>query len=494
MALLKHAVALAPDRLELAVDLVLARLGVCDWAGLEQEAQRTKARCVAAGVPFPPFTLLALGVAPAEFQLWARAWAERKATPAAAPLRAYARSLPRPGGVRLRVGYLSADFRDHATATLVADLFALHDRGRFEAIGYNIGPADGSPLGRRMAGSLDRMVELRLLDDAAAAARIAEDDLDVLVDLMGYTTGNRVGILAHRPAPIQVNFLGFPAGMGSPLIDYIVADAVVAPREHQPLFDEAIIHLPHCYQPNDRSRPGPDPDATRPEHGLPEHGFVFCCFNTNYKIVPLVFDVWMRLLRETPGAVLWLLHSSDQAVANLKREAAARGIDEARLVFAPRVALPAHMARLGLADLFLDTAPVGAHTTASAALWAGLPLLTVLGPSLLSAMGLPELVAPDLAAYEREALALAHDPRRLRELRQRIAANRRTSPLFDTPRFARAFETALERMVERRDRGLPPAPFAVQENELRPETPAPAAPGGDLLARLDALIDTRTAG
>lgn len=469
--LFRHAATLKPDVVQFGMDLCWVRLLGCDWHGLEDAFRENLAKALVQGVPFPPFTLLSLGLPISELLLWTRAWAEHRMTTATPPLTRYATpaGLPRPA--RIRVGYLSADFFNHATALLVTGLLEAHDRTRFETFGYNIGITDQSEIGRRMIGALDRFADLTAMDDAAAARRIAADGIDILIDLKGFTTDSRPGILGHRPAPIQVNYLGYPGSMGTRLIDYVIADPIVVPQAHQADYDEAIVHLPHAYQPNDRRRSGADKLARRQDHGLPECGFVFSCFNTNYKITPLVFDIWARLLSAVPGSVLWLVESNVASVANLRAAARERGIPSERLVFAPRVSVPAHLARLWLADLFLDTLPYGAHTTASEALWAGLPVLTCLGPhfssrvaaSLLTTIGLPELIAPDLASYERMALALARDPARLHALRTRLEENRLTSPLFDTQRYARTYQDALERMVDRRVRGLPPAPFAVEE-------------------------------
>lgn len=517
LALLRHAASLAPDRVPLAIDLCWARISCCDWQGLAEDFRLCLARCIEAGEPFPPFSLLAFGLPPDEFLLWTRAWAERHAATPSRQLTAY-NDPCETSARRIRVGYLSADFKGHATATLITELLEAHDRERFESFGYNIGSLDQSPDGWRLIASLEHFEDLTLLDDAAAAARIARDGLDILVDLKGYTRESRPRILAYRPAPIQVNYLGFPGSLGTAHIDYIIADEIVAPLEQRAAFDEAIVHLPHCYQPNGRDRPGADAAARRADHGLPDKGFVFCCFNTNYKITPLIFDIWMRLLRDTPGSVLWLLHSNMESVSRLRGEAQARGIDAAtRIVFAPRVSVNEHIGRLGLADLFLDTLPVNAHTTASEALWAGVPLLTCPGPdfvgrvaaSLLTTLGVPELIQPDLGSYEREARALASDSQRLGGLRRRIAESRMTSPLFDTLRYARNYEAALETMVRRREDRQPPASFAVEDHGLQaPRTVGPAAdrhlfaiadPGdrvssSQLFAWLDAMVDRRTAG
>lgn len=517
LALLRHAAALAPDRVPLAIDLCWARISCCDWPGLNEDFRVCLARCIETGEPFPPFSLLAFGLPPDEFLLWTRAWAERHAATSSKQLTAYSDPCAT-SARRIRVGYLSADFKGHATATLITELLEAHDRERFESFGYNIGSLDQSPDGWRLIASLEHFDDLTLLDDAAAAARIARDGLDILVDLKGYTRESRPRILAYRPAPIQVNYLGFPGSLGAPHIDYIVADEIVAPLQHRTAFDEAIVHLPHCYQPNGRDRPGANAAARRADHGLPDASFVFCCFNTNYKITPLIFDIWMRLLRDTPGSVLWLLHSNTESVANLRRQAQERGIDGAtRIVFAPRVSVIEHIGRLGLADLFLDTLPVNAHTTASEALWAGVPVLTCLGPdfvgrvaaSLLTTLGVPELIQADLDSYEREACALAADPGRLAGLRNRIAANRMTSPLFDPLRYARNYEAALDTMVQRRRDGQLPSSFKIEDHgQQAPRTvgPAPdrqlfsiAVPSNRissdrLFAQLDSLVDPRTAG
>ena len=472
ITLLEHALGLAPDRLEIRWMACWARMHACEWHDYAARIRDLLAAALAAGHTISPFMIMAFGLPDLETHLWTRAWAEETMPlPAVPPNRPDRGTLRAPDG-RIRIGYLSADFRGHATAALVAELFRLQDRGRFELIGYNIGRDDGSELGRHMTAGLDRLVDVAVLDDRRVADRIAEDDIAILVDLKGFTTDSRPGILAYRPAPIQVNYLGYPGSMGTTLVDYIIADAVVAPFTMQPVFDEAIVHLPHSYQPNDRRRPGPDPAARRADHGLPETGFVFCCFNNNYKFTPLIFGIWMRLLETVPGSVLWLYRGNDLSATNLKAAAVAAGVDGDRLVFAPRAGYEQHLGRLGLADLFLDTLPVNAHTTASEALWCGVPVLTCTGShftsrvaaSLLTAVGLPELITTDLAAYEREALALARDPARLRALRDRLAANRETAPLFDTPRYVRGFEAALERMVEIREAGQPPTPFAIADD------------------------------
>jgi len=373
-------------------------------------------------------------------------------------------------GERLRIGYLSADYHEHATAALIAELIERHDHDRFTILGLSHGADDGGPMRARLVRGFDSFIDLSALSDEAAARRIHAEGVDLLVDLKGHTQNARPGIAAHRPAPVQAQWLGYPGSMGASFIDYVIADATVAPFTHQPAYTERIVQLPDCYQPNDRRRAiGPTP--TRAACGLPNGGFVFCCFNAAYKIGPALFDRWCRLLDAVPGSVLWLLASHPEVPATLRREAAARGIAPERLVFAPPRPGPEHLARYRLADLFLDTGPVGAHTTASDALWTGLPVLTVLGDgfvsrvggSLLRAAGLPGLAVASWEAYENTALALAHAPDAVAALKSRLAENRDTAPLFDTDRFARALERAFDTMWAIHARGEPPRSFVVSD-------------------------------
>jgi predicted O-linked N-acetylglucosamine transferase (SPINDLY family) len=378
---------------------------------------------------------------------------------------------PAPAGAhdRLRIAYLSADFHNHATAQLAIELFERHDRTRFDICAISFGPDDGTAMRAACVAAFETFLDARAMSDEAIAAWMRGKEIDIAVDLKGFTTGARERVFALRPAPLMVNYLGFPGTLGTEVYDYILADAVVAPMAMQPFFAETIVHLPGSYQPNDSRRGVPETSLSRAEAGLPQTGFVFASFNNSYKITPAVFDVWMRLLAATQGSALWLLDDNALATANLRKEAAARGIDPARLVFAPRVGPNAHLARQRLADLFLDTQPCGAHTTASDALWMGLPIVTCLGgafagrvaASLLHAVGLADLVAPDLAAYERLALELARDPGRLAAIRARLETERYRLPLFDADRYRRGVEAAYETMWARHQRGDPPAPFAV---------------------------------
>jgi predicted O-linked N-acetylglucosamine transferase (SPINDLY family) len=307
------------------------------------------------------------------------------------------------------------------------------------------------------------------MDDRRVAALLDEAGIDIAVDLKGYTAGARPGILAWRAAPVQVSYLGYPGTLGAPYVDYVIADRWVAPVEHEAGFTECVVRLPHSYQVNDRRRAIAARAPSRSDLGLPEHGFVFACFNNNYKITPEVFAVWMRLLQAVPDSVLWLYQASDTAAHHLRAHAQAHGVQAQRLIFAPRLPGPEHLARLARADLFLDTLPVNAHTTASDALWAGLPVLTCAGgafaarvaASLLSAVGLPELITTSLADYEALARKLALEPQTLQALRTRLAGDRSRLPLFDTPRYCSHLERAYQAMHERVREGLPPQGFDV---------------------------------
>ncbi|WP_454017148.1 tetratricopeptide repeat protein [Azospirillum sp. Marseille-Q6669] len=432
--------------------LVQQQRHACDWRDLPALEGDLIERLRAGALGVPPFGLLAVDTTPADQRAAAERWARQKAH--GVP------TMARPtvaGDGRLRVGYLSADFHEHATAYLMAELLERHDRTRFAVTAYSTGIDDGSPMRRRLTAAVERFVDLRDRSDRDAAQAIAADGIDILVDLKGYTAFARTAILAARPAPVQVNWLGYPGTMGADFIDVILADAVTIPPGEEGFYSEAVVRLPHGYQPNDRHRAIAERTPTRADCGLPEDGFVFCCFNSPYKLTPALFDVWARLLRAVPGSVLWLYAGNPLVAGNLRREAAARGVAPERLVFAPPRPLAEHLARHRLADLFLDTLPYNAHTTASDALWTGLPVVTCQGAtfagrvaaSLLDTVGLPELVTDSPAAYEALALNLACDPERLAGLKARLALARTASPLFDGDRFARDLEDAYRAIWQR---------------------------------------------
>jgi predicted O-linked N-acetylglucosamine transferase (SPINDLY family) len=424
-----------------------------DYAKLEQELATGRGQPV-------PFHLLTMPSSRQQQRAAGYAyWAERCKDVLPLP-----KAGPRTLGSRIRIGYVSNDIFRHATAYLIGDLLESHDRSRFDIFLYSYGHDDGSDIRKRIiAAAGERFIEASRMSDAELAERVRSDDIDILVDLKGYTLGTRIGIFARHPARVQVNFLGYPGTLGAPCYEYIVGDRIVTPLEHADDYSEKIAQMPHCYQPNDRRRPiGRRP--TRAECGLPETGFVFCSFNNCYKITEPVFDRWCRLLRAVEGSVLWLYEANAQARPNLLREAQARGIAPERIVWAPHADLADHLGRLQLADLVLDTLPVNAHTTASDALWAGVPMVTTAGESfvarvassVLHAAGLGELIAADGDAYEHLALALAGDPARLQRLREQLVAGRDHCALFDSQAHTRDLELLYDRMLERWVRGEAP--------------------------------------
>jgi predicted O-linked N-acetylglucosamine transferase (SPINDLY family) len=461
----KQGLATDPNNAKAHIQLIHLRRHVCDW----QEFDADTKRLFELVDEVEPFVFLSAPSTAAQQLACSRKWASKLARKAP-----FVHSPDRHRGDRIRIGYLSADFRRHATAFLMAELFERHDRSRFETFAYSYGYDDHSDVRQRLIDAFDHFVDLQHTPYDAAADRIYADNIDILIDLKGYTGGVRTEILVNRPAPIQVNYLGYPGTMGADFIDYIIADRVVAPSEHAAFFSEKIVHLPHCYQPNDTKRAIAPRVPTRTECGLPESGVVFCSFNGSYKIAPRFFDIWMRLLREVPGSVLWLLASNDFVEGNLRREAVARGVAPERLVFGPTMHLPDHLARHQNADFFLDTLPINAHTTASDALWAGLPVLTCLGEtfagrvaaSLVEAVGLPEMIVSSLEDYEALALQLARSPERVAELKAKLARNRMKAPLFDIDRFTQGIESAYFQMAEIYRAGQPPRAFAVEEDRV----------------------------
>lgn len=438
------------------------RMALCDWQGLEQALAHIRAEARRGASPVQPFVALALCDEPELHLQLAQAYARahHPPDPRLGPLPSW------PEHRRIRVGYFSADFHHHATAWLMAELFEQHDRNSFEWWAFSFGPASNDPMRQRLASAFDHFIDARGMSDEAIARRARELEIDIAVDLKGFTQNQRAGIFALRAAPVQVNYLGYPGSMGMPEMDYLLADPHLLPPGCEPWYSEQLVRLPRCYQPNDRQRIVAA-TPSRASQGLPEQGMVFCCFNNNYKITPEVFDLWMAILRDVPGSVLWLYLRHEAARERLQHEARTRGVDSKRLVFATTLPNPEHLARYPLADLFLDTHPCNAHTTASDALWMGLPVLTRRGhslacrvaSSLLHAVGLPELVTDTPQAYHGLAVALAGDPARRQRLRTHLITQREELPLFDTPRLARDIENAYRQMHQRARTGQPPQAF-----------------------------------
>ena len=457
----RTALKINPDNANALSELAHRLQHICDWPQLSDLESRLLA-LVRAGKDngVSPFNLLNFQYAtPADHLLGARSFAKKFSVPKERQF-THNKPVAKP---KIRIGYVSSDFYQHATAYLMAELFERHDRNRFETYAYCYSRDDGSALRQRLIRSFDMFLDIRSATPFAAAKRIHEDQIDILIDLKGYTGSARPQIFAFRPAPIQVNYLGYPGTLGVDYIDYMIADEVIAPMSHQNYYSEKIVHLSDTYQPNDTQRQIAA-IPTRAECGLPDNAFVFCCFNSTYKILPPVFDIWMRLLHAVPNSVLWLFEANPLVKDNLHREAKARGIPAERIIFAPGKGLEEHLARHACADLFLDTLPINAHTTTSDALWAGLPVLTCLGESfagrvaasLVKAAGLPELVTENLQDYEALALRLATSPAELKILRERLQKNRLTVPLFDIQKFTVNLEKAYSAMWERLVTAAPP--------------------------------------
>jgi predicted O-linked N-acetylglucosamine transferase (SPINDLY family) len=457
---LQTAIALGDTRASLYSAMAYHAQHACRWDLFAQDYAKLEQELAAGHGQPVPFHLLTMPSSRQQQRAAGYAyWAERCKD--IAPLPAAG---PRAPGSRIRIGYVSNDIFRHATAYLIGDLLESHDRSRFDVFLYSYGHDDGSDIRKRIiAAAGERFVEASRMSDVQLAERVRSDDIDILVDLKGYTLGTRIGIFARHPARVQVNFLGYPGTLGAPCYEYIVGDRIVTPLEHADDYSEKIAQMPHCYQPNDRRRPiGRRP--TRAECGLPETGFVFCSFNNCYKITEPVFERWCRLLRAVEGSVLWLYEANGQARPNLLREAQARGIAPERIVWAPHADLADHLGRLQLADLVLDTLPVNAHTTASDALWAGVPMVTTAGESfvarvassVLHAGGLGELVAADGDAYEQLARDLAGDPARLQRMRERLVAGRDHCALFDSQAHTRDLEALYDRMLAQWGRGEAP--------------------------------------
>ncbi len=468
-AALQRAIAIKPDFDTAIVELIKIRRHICDWSNYAADHSTLidfidqKKDAI--------FMLLLMGFpsTPAQ-QLDCARLAMQRLNDSTARVGAPA---DRPSG-KLRIGYLSADFRDHPVGRLIPELLARHDREQFEVIGYSLGVEDNGALRNRIRQACDSFVDLHHMSNHDAAQRIRADHLDILIDLTGPTVGSRLPILALRPAPVQVSFLGWPGTMGADFLDYVIADPFIIPHDQQQYYVEKIVHLPDCYQPSDPQRPIPDAVPSRAECGLPEEAFVFCSFNNTNKITPDMFDVWMRLLLRVENSVLWLYCKSNQTIENLNRWAEARGVSADRIVFASVARFETYLARLRQADLFLDSYPYNAGATCNDALWVGLPVLTCTGEtyvsrmagSLLTAAGVPELITTSLAAYEELAVRLATEPDLLSDLKHRLIRGRATAPLFDMARFTTHLERAYRQINDLRLAGEAPRFIAVEQVKI----------------------------
>jgi len=460
-----RALQIKPDLESLYGTWLHTRMRLCEWSDLGTHIDSLAAQVESAQRITPPFPVLSLVDSLSLQRQAALVWTNDGNSSI---------RLPAPGDRRgrrkkIRVAYFSADFHNHATAYLMAELFERHDRARFELTAFSFGPDIRDEMRVRLSAAFDRFLDVSAKSDKEIAELSRELEIDIAVDLKGFTQDGRHRIFSYRAAPIQVNYLGYPGTTAAQCIDYIVADRTVIPAESRAHYSEKVVYLPNSYQVNDRQRRIADKAVSRTELGLPQSGFVFCCFNNGYKITPATFDGWMRILARVDGSILWLLEDNRTASNNLRREAEARGVSAARLIFAQRIPPSEHLARHRAAGLFLDTVPCNAHTTASDALWAGLPVLTRMGESfaarvaasLLNAVGLPELITTTPEQYERLAIDLAANPRRLATIAEKLRRNRLTAPLFDTGLFTTHLEDAYTQMYERYLAGLSPAEIYV---------------------------------
>jgi predicted O-linked N-acetylglucosamine transferase (SPINDLY family) len=434
---------LSPNEKFLKSILLHTKMLLCDWEGLDELYQTTLNDLRAGKKVAEPFGFQGICDSEPDLLLCAQTFAHDHF-----PERPHLKLGPRSPSQKIRIAYLCGEFRDQATSILMTGVYESHNKEKFEIYALDNGWDDQSPIRKRIESAFFKIININEMTDLAIATLIKELNIDILINLNGYFGDGRQGVFAYKPAPSQINYLGFPGTLGVSYVDYLIADEVVVPPSRQQFYSEKILYLPNSYQANDIKRVISDKCFTRERCGLPETDFVYCCFNNSYKITPNTFDAWMSILHQVPGSVLWLLEDSVVASTNLRKEAAKRGIDVERIIFAKRLPLSEHLARHRLADLFLDTLPYNAHTTASDALWAGLPVLTQIGntfpgrvaASLLKAVGLPELITNSEKEYEELAVELAKNPAKLQNLKNRLAENRLTAPLFDTVRFTKDLE------------------------------------------------------
>jgi predicted O-linked N-acetylglucosamine transferase (SPINDLY family) len=439
---------------------LFAKASIFDWENFEEQREWMEKQINLGRKVANPFFTLALCESAAMQQKAAEIY-----TRSECPMRATTSQIARHSKRdRIRIGYFSPDFREHAVSYLMAEIFERHDKNRFEVFGFSYGPNTSDAMQKRIAAAMEHYVDVRPMSDAQIARYCREMEIDIAVDLAGHTFGGRIGIFAERAAPIQVNYLGHPGTVGAEYIDYILADRTLIPEQSRKFYTEKIAYLPDCYQANDSQAPISDKVFSRVKEGLPKTGFIYCCFNGSYKIMPQTFDRWMRILQRVEGSVLWVVEENPSAVANLRREAQKRGVRPERIVFGKRLPSAEHLSRQRLADLFLDTFPFNAGATASSALWAGLPVLTCMGEafagrmaaSLLSALHMPELIANSQEDYEELAVKLATTPGLIQQIKERLQQNRLAAPLFDIPKFTSSLEAAYAGMYERYSAELSP--------------------------------------
>ena len=435
------------------------KMQICDWKNYSEKVLELRLKIQANEKASPCLTVLALNTSLADQQKAAFTWSMDKYPENSA----LGTIIKRPSKQKIRIGYYSADFYNHATSYLMAELFEKHDKNNFELIAFSFNAKSKDHMYSRVFQAFDQFIDVTYMSDKEVAQISRELSIDIAIDLKGFTQNERMGIFSFKVAPIQVSYLGYPGTLGVTHIDYLIADKTLIPQESQKFYTEKIIYLPNTYQVNGRNRVIASTHFARQELGLPEDAFVFCCFNNNYKINPVVFDSWVKILLAIDKSVLWLLEDNHIASSNLRKEAEIRGLSSARLIFAKRMDMPTHLARHKLADLFLDTLPCNAHTTASDSLWTGLPVLTCVGEtfasrvaaSLLFSIGLPELVTETLSEYESLAIELAKNPVKLKKIKDKLEKNRLITPLFNSSLFTKHIEQAYKNIYDRYQNDLP---------------------------------------
>ena len=460
LAAYQQALQLDPEKDYLYGLTVYIKTLICDWSNYDQQLESIGSQLAQDKKVAVPFSLLALLDDEAAHLKAAQLFATDKFSE-----NTLLGPIPkRFKGQKIRLGYFSADFRNHPVASLIAELFELHDRNQFELIGFSLGSDDSDEMRLRLKESFDQFIDVHGLSDQAVAQLARDLKIDIAIDLGGYTQDCRTSIFSYKAAPIQVNYLGYPGTMGAPYMDYIIADPTLIPPEKQQYYSEKIAYLPHTYQANDRKRKISTTSFKRSDFELPEDGFIFCCFNNNFKLTPHTLDSWCRILKAVEGSILWLYEGHEKTRSNLSKEFTKRGLAFERLIFAKRVPSDEHLARYQLADLFLDTLPYNAHTTTSDALWAGTPVLTLIGKtfagrvaaSLLKAIGMDELICKSIEEYESKAIELGNHPEKLKVIKQRLQANKEIAPLFNTLLFTKHIESAYTIMYERYQDDLSP--------------------------------------
>jgi len=462
-----NAYALNPDYKFLLGNLVHTKFKICSWESTIENLEKLKNKIIKSEKSTPPFPTLAffdsLELQKISTEIWIKENFSKESSIKKIPKRESEK--------KIRIGYYSADYYEHATSYLMVKLIELHDKSKFEIFGFSFGPNKDDKMGKRISKAFDQFIDVNLKTDKEVAQLSRDLKIDIAVDLKGFTQFSRFGIFVEKCAPIQVNYLGHPGTLASNCIDYIIADKVLIPEKNQKNYSEKIIYLPHCYQVNDSNKKISDKVFTRKELELPKDSFIFCCFNKNYKITPNVFDCWMKILKKVNGSVLWLFENNPITIKNLQQEANKREVGSDRLIFAKPMVLEKHLARHKIADLFLDTFPYTAHTTCSDALWAGLPVLTCSGESfasrvsasILNAIGLPELNTRTHKEYEDMAIELANNPIRLKEIKNKLEKNKLEKPLFNTKLFTKHIESAYTEMHKKYIKNEKPNHINIEE-------------------------------